>query len=534
MRLLALLAALLLLHPRLAAAQQPPTIPGVQRDSTGVTLDFQNADIRMVIGALADIAGLNVVFGTIPPQQVTLRTSGSVTPREVRGYLDALARAHGLEIVEESGLVRISGGAAAEAAGPAGPAYARPQAPGAGVRLYVYSLKHAQAEEIARTVGALFGISTMGGGGADGAAGPRSLSQELRQQRNNPYLQQPAAPVAVAAVAPAEAASSTGLTAGLQGSVQIVPDPRTNSLLIRSNTADYETLRSAIEALDVRPLQVLIEVLIAEVRRDRQSGLGITVGLPDQTDERTGITFGGALSGRDLGDVALRASGLGRLEVEVLLRALAASGEATILSRPVILAQNNLEARILVGSERPFVQLYRALPTDGAIRDQVVQYRDVGTQLTIRPTINQDGYVSMAVLQEISSATSEVQFGAPIISTREAQTELLVRDGRTAVIGGLVDQQTESTASGIPFLMDLPLIGRLFRSSQRRRDFTELFLFLTPHVIRGDAELDDATQLLRDNTQLLGRRLPDAIPLIQLPDSAAAPAPVPPQQKEGG
>src|SRR3712207_2355998 len=101
-----------------------------------------------------------------------------------------------------------------------------------------------------------------------------------------------------------------------------------------------------------------------------------------------------------------------------------------------------------------------------------------------RPTINPDGYVTLQVLQEVSNATAETQFGAPVISTREARTQLLVRDGRTAVIGGLVDQQRETASSGIPFLKDIPFLGALFRTSQsRRRNVTELFLFLTPHVL---------------------------------------------------
>ena len=121
-----------------------------------------------------------------------------------------------------------------------------------------------------------------------------------------------------------------------------------------------------------------------------------------------------------------------------------------IVSRPVILAQNNQEARILVGSERPFVQVSRSLPTDAAVRDQVIQYRDVGTKLTITPTINADGYVNLQVLQEVSTATAETQFGAPVISTREASTHLFVKNGHTAVLGGLIDRQQEKTRVGHP------------------------------------------------------------------------------------
>jgi general secretion pathway protein D len=310
-----------------------------------------------------------------------------------------------------------------------------------------------------------------------------------------------------------------GLGTGLTGPVQIVPDRRTNSLLIRSNGADYATLRAAIEQLDVRPVQVLIEVLIAEIRRDRQAGLGVSANVKDRSVNGGPSVVGGSLSGSSAGDLIVRALQVGGVRADVVLSALAADAAVSILSRPLIVTRNNQEARILVGSERPFVQLFRSLPTDAAVRDQVVQYRNVGTQLTIRPTINPDGYVSLAVLQEVSSATAETQFGAPVISTREARTDVLVKDGRTVVLGGLVDQQRERTTSGVPVLKDIPGLGWLFRSTQQRRNATELFLFLTPHVLRTDEDLDDATRRLREQSDALKRSLRDGIPLLAPRDS---------------
>jgi general secretion pathway protein D len=123
----------------------------------------------------------------------------------------------------------------------------------------------------------------------------------------------------------------------------------------------------------------------------------------------------------------------------------------------------------------------------------VIQYRDVGTKLTVRPTINQDGYVSLAIQQEINQATSEVQFDAPVISTREAVTQVLVRDGQTIVLGGLRDQQRDVTQSGVPILSSIPILGGLFGSAGKRSNQTELYLFLTPRIIRTDADADSVT-----------------------------------------
>jgi general secretion pathway protein D len=111
----------------------------------------------------------------------------------------------------------------------------------------------------------------------------------------------------------------------------------------------------------------------------------------------------------------------------------------------------------------------------------------------VRPTINQDGYVSLLIQQEINQATSEVAFDAPVISTREAVTRVLVKDGQTIVLGGLRDRQRDLSSGGVPILSGIPLIGGLFGSSSRRTNETELYLFLTPRILRTDADADSVT-----------------------------------------
>jgi len=184
---------------------------------------------------------------------------------------------------------------------------------------------------------------------------------------------------------------------------------------------------------------------------------------------------------------------LGHAQIDATLTAAASRGDVQIISRPILLASNNQEARILVGSQRPFVQVSRSLPTDTPSRDQVIQYRDVGTKLMVRPTINQDGYVSLLIQQEVNQATTEVAFDAPVISTREAETQVLVKDGQTIVLGGLRDHERDVTQTGIPILSGLPLIGGLFGGSSRQTTETELYLFLTPRIIQTDADADSVT-----------------------------------------
>jgi general secretion pathway protein D len=163
-----------------------------------------------------------------------------------------------------------------------------------------------------------------------------------------------------------------------------------------------------------------------------------------------------------------------------------------------LLTQNNHEATIVIGSQRPFVQLARSLPTDNASRDQVVQYKEVGTKLSVRPTISSDGSVQLEVTQEVSTATGETQFNAPVISQRSVQTQLLVRDGQTVVLGGLTDRQRVVSSGGIPILSSIPILGGLFGHNSRQTVETELFVFLTPRVMRNEADAERLSQPLRE------------------------------------
>jgi general secretion pathway protein D len=414
---------------------------------------------------------------------VSLETPSPLPRAGLLSLLAGLVQSHSLELVEDSAFFRLGTRPEPSPAAPGAAAGAGATSPAQPVQLFVIRLKHARSADVAATVNLLFG----GTGEFSGRSGLSNgtLSDELR--RNNlapvPDAPPPAQPNGVVPPSP---------SANLLGPVTVVPDHMTNSLLVRASPDDFATLAQAVDQLDIRPLQVLIEVLIVEARHDRNVSLGADLFLPrqslggDQTIE--GQTFGGGI-----GDLVLQLMNLGKANIDAVLRTSQLKGDVEIISRPVLLASNNTEARFLVGSQRPFIQVSRSLPTDAPARDQVVQYRDVGTKLTVRPTINQDGYVSLVIQQEINAATNETQFDAPVISTREAATQVLVRDGQTIVIGGLRDQQRDEVRSGVPLLSGLPIVGGIFGSTSRRKTATELYLFLTPRIIRTDADADSVT-----------------------------------------
>ena len=469
---------------------QPVHAAVVGRDTVSVRI--VDTDLRSAVALLARYVDRPVLIAAgVGSGRVTLETSRAVPRADVLRLLRGLVESQGLRLVEDStaGLFRVEPSVAPPmssqpvAATPAGPSTT-------GTRLFILRLRHARAADVAATINALYGRSS-----AIGELGGRgeTLNDQLRrgQQFTNPR-----------AATPGADASQTNALVGagaLSADNAIIPDPGSNSLLVRGTATDSTLVQEAVHALDVRPLQVLIEVIIAEVRKDRSLSYGLDLAVPQTTvPAHPSFSVGGSQEGLGLGDFALRVMRQGPRSLDATLRAAASRGDARILSRPILLAINNESAEILVGSQRPFVQVQRSLPTEAPSRDQVVQYRDVGTRLLVRPTISADGYIALQVTQEVNAATSETQFDAPIISTRTVQTRLVVRDSQTVVLGGLSDRQRDNSQRGVPFLSAIPWVGGLFGQSVRRVTETEFFLFLTPRIMRDDDDVERLTTPYKD------------------------------------
>lgn len=463
---LALFAVLLTGPMTMVAAQAVE----VQNDSVRVRL--ANSDLRSVVQALGRYLPKPVITGPLGEVRVELfETPSFVSRQQLPGLLQALVEANGLLFEEDSATYRIT----RPPTGPAGPG-GQIAAAGAPLQLFTLRLRHARSGDVAATLNQLFGA----GGGFARPAGlsTGSLSDELRAAQGP------------GAGRTAPAAQDTG-DASLERQVTIVPDELTNSLLIRATEDDFALLQQAVAQLDVRPLQVLIEAVVVEARKDRNFSMGFDVELPPQ--DLAGGTIEGDYFTAGLGTLVARVMDMSPLDINATLSLARQRGDVEILSRPILLASNNTEASLLVGTQQPFVSVSRSLPTDTPQRDQVVQYIDVGTKLTILPTINQDGYVSLLVQQEMSAATGETQFSAPVISSRETSTQVLIRDGQTVVIGGLRDEQHDEIRTGIPLLVDIPLLGGLFGGTRIGTTETELFLFITPTILADDEDIDSAT-----------------------------------------
>jgi general secretion pathway protein D len=391
----------------------------------------------------------------------------------------------------------------------------------AGLRTYVYPLKHASASELATTLSQLLGITVVGVAESPAQAlEDRSLSGTLDQfrrrelealetRRRTPLVT--VTPQELTPATPTDTLRAEPQPGTIVGQTTIVPSAATNSLVIRTAPPNYPLLEETIQALDVRPAQVLLEVLIAEIQLDNATRFGINWSI-------IGRDLSAQFGFQDFSDSALsratdfvaRAVTLGDVDVRALLTALSSKSRVRVLSSPHVLALNNEEARILVGSEVPFSQSTRTGLTE--VVDRIIQFRNVGTQLTIIPRINQDGYVSVRLLQEVSALTNqtlEAALNAPIITVREAETSAIVRDGQTIVIGGLIADTQDRFESGVPVLKDIPLLGLVFKNTSNRNVRSELAIFVTPKVVYSD---EDAARVLREERGRLRGVQRDSVP----------------------
>jgi type II secretory pathway component GspD/PulD (secretin) len=167
-------------------------------------------------------------------------------------------------------------------------------------------------------------------------------------------------------------------------------------------------------------------------------------------------------------------------QLDLMIDALASKKKANVISNPTITTVNNREAKILVGSKIPLIVADEA-------GNAITQLTTIGIQMRVTPHVNSDNTISLDLHPEISELSSQATVqGGVIINTSEADTRVIVQDGETAIIGGLIRDNQSETKTGIPVLQDIPLVGWLFRNSNISDDKREMIIFVTPRLINGD------------------------------------------------
>ena len=277
--------------------------------------------------------------------------------------------------------------------------------------------------------------------------------------------------------------------------VTVTADERTNTIVVTAPPAAFSALERLIEQLDQPQPQVFIEVVIADVTLTKDLQFGVEWHITQQnifgeTNQVTTDLITGTEAAKKAGGQGLF-WGYVSETFKATLQALARDQKVRVLATPHILTMANVQAQIQIGQLFPVVTTF--FPGTVGTPPQIsTELRSIATTLQVTPRVNNAGYIVMDIVQTIDDLGGTVQqagFTQPIINTRVARTSVMVKDGQTVVIGGFMRDRLQKVETGIPILKDLPLLGPLFRRTEKTKDRTELMVFLTPRIVRTPDEL---------------------------------------------
>lgn len=285
------------------------------------------------------------------------------------------------------------------------------------------------------------------------------------------------------------------------GAGELFVDERSSKIAVSDLPDKMSKIRRIVRAFDSAPQEVFIESEIVELTLDKKFERGIQWDklLNDEQwikwAKLAGLHITGtyplaALSAVGATATTIQVGGTGS-SFNSILKFLQTYGDTKILSRPRIAVINNQEARIMVGTRQAYITASQSQAQASTVTSENVQFIDVGVKLNVVPTINTEGFITMKIKPEISSVTSTLSTAAgtqvPIVSTSEAETVVKVKDGTMIMIAGLMKDTKSDAVQGIPPLAKMPIIGFMFgnRTVETKRE--EIIVFLTPHIITGEA-----------------------------------------------
>ncbi|MDD4879551.1 MAG: secretin N-terminal domain-containing protein [Candidatus Omnitrophica bacterium] len=265
-------------------------------------------------------------------------------------------------------------------------------------------------------------------------------------------------------------------------------DERSNTLVVTDLPGKVEDIEKVINAFDEKTRQVLIDAKIVQVELNDKLTTGInwqTIFEKISIDQTltANLTSGGTLT---------ISTGSGKNTFDSVIQALQTVGNTKIVSSPRITAVDGQEAKIMIATQEAYITATTTTPAAGAVTTaESVNFVPVGIQLYVTPFVNKEGYVTMKIRPVVSSVTSRIKTtaspdGVPIVKSSEAETSIVVRDGVTIVMGGLMEDTKKRTVNKLPFLGDIPFFGAAFRNVSDETKKTELVIFLTPTIITGD------------------------------------------------
>jgi general secretion pathway protein D len=422
---------------------------------------------------------------------------------------------------------------------------APPQGAAASGNVWVVHLKNADAVKLATVLRAAFS----GGGGAGASSGG--------SQTPSPLGTNPPGTAGTANATSPQAAAPITPSAGPSTGGFIQADPATNSLIVTAPEPLYRQVRAMIDQLDERRAQVYIESLIVEVTGDNAAAFGFQwQGLLANPSKTNGIVAGtnfgttgnllsitqaqvaggagGTSTGISLGEglnIGLVHNFFGTYGLAAIANILQSQTNTNIASTPNLVTLDNEEAKIVVGSNVPFITGQFTGASGGTALSnpfQTIERKDVGITLRIKPQIGENGTIRMTIFQESSSLSTQVAPGTsnagPSTDKRSIESTVVVDDGQILVLGGLIEDKYTDSRSKVPLLGDIPFLGALFRNENRTKTRTNLMVFLRPVVMR---DADTANRLSLDRYEQIRGFQKDMQPpsslLVPINDSPVIP-----------
>jgi len=594
---------------------QEKRITDPQKEGTRyVTIDFDNVDIALFIKFISELTGKNFVIDNAVKGKVTIISPTKITIKEAYKVFESVLEVHGYTTVPAGSIIKVVPTVEArtkdietrfrrEAITPEDKVvtqliplkYAEPNelkklfapliskssimvsypptgmlivtdvlsnikrllhiietidVPGIGEELSVVPLKHATAVDMGKSLNALFQRSARAV--KRGAPGVEPVIKIVPDERTNAliilaseddslkvkelirlldretprgegdihvyYLQnahaEDLAKVLTAIPTKQETGPQKGKAPVISKEVQIVADKATNSLVITAKRDDFMVLEDVIKKLDITRRMVYIEALIMEVSVNKQFDLGVEWSAAEQIGTHDGkkvAAFGGSKPGAAilpsvstttgtaaislqpglslgvLGE-AITIGGINFPTIAAVVKAFQSDSDVHILSTPQIMTTDNEEAEIKVADNIPFLTRQERSTTTVGIDYSSYEFKDVGVTLNIVPQINQERFVRLKISQEVSQVVNQEEIGLPTTLKRTAKTTVIIKDGHTVVIGGLIAETLNKTNYQVPCLGNITGFGWLFRSVSEGADRKNLYIFLTPHIIENPAE----------------------------------------------
>ena len=340
-----------------------------------------------------------------------------------------------------------------------------------GRKIYIYNVQNGKADTIGETLNQIFGSGSDSSqqGDAVGTTSPSSgARRNYAQNRHN------------------DPADIESLSAG---QLKIVPNIEDNSLLIFGTPEEYGVIFAALRQMDTPARQVLIEATLAEVMLTDELKYGVNWFLESGSNEFSfSTTTGGTVASSFPGFSYFNAGSGSNVAV---LNALASITDVNVISSPKLMVINNQTATLQVGDEVPVaVQSAQGTIGDSSPLVNTIEFRDTGVILEITPHINEGGLIVLEVSQEVSevSETKSSGIDSPTIQQRKINSTIAVQNGQSVALGGLIRETSSDATSGIPILMNIPLLGNAFSSTSKVTRRTELLVLITPRVINNAYE----------------------------------------------